>query len=146
VPDVIHERTYSASPEQLLEAVTSERGLASFWTDQTTAQAEVGSTAAFGFGPSGETQFAMRIDAIAPDRVEWTCTDGPDEWRGTRVRWLIAAADAGTRLRFEHLGWASTDGALGACSYTWAMILDRLEHYLASGEARPYFAAAAPAG
>jgi uncharacterized protein YndB with AHSA1/START domain len=139
MPDVIHEHIYAAAPDQVLEALTTERGLAAFWTDQTSARAEVGSTATFGFGPNAETRFAMRIDAIESDRVEWTCTDGPDEWRGTRVRWLLTPSDAGTQLKFEHLGWASTEGALGMCSYTWAMILDRLERYLASGDPQPYF-------
>jgi uncharacterized protein YndB with AHSA1/START domain len=139
MPDIFHEHTFAAPPERLHDAITTEDGLAAFWTDQTTAEPVVGSTATFVFGPDAHTRFDMRIDAIQPDRVDWTCTDGPDEWRGTRLRWLLTPADGGTKLRFEHLGWESTDGAVAMCSYTWAMILDRLERYLATGQPQPLF-------
>ena len=31
------------------------------------------------------------------------------------------------------------DGAVASCSYTWAMILERLDHYVTAGAVNPYF-------
>ncbi len=143
MPAIIHETVLDADPERVLRAVTTEAGLSSFWTDQASAQPREGSQAWFAFGSDAETQFRFEVTRIAPGAVEWRCTGGPEEWVGTEVRWLMHPRGSGTSLRFEHLGWASADGDLGACSMVWARILDRLARYVESGSADPYFHRAA---
>lgn len=81
----------------------------------------------------------MQVDAIAPDRVEWTCVAGPEEWVGTKLRWLIHPDGDATTLRFEHRDWKREDGAVAPSSYTWAMILDRLDQYVVNSNVNPYF-------
>ena len=70
---------------------------------------------------------------------------GTGEWVGTEVGWRLdrngqgGNNGKGTTARFEHRGWRSADGELGACSFVWAQILDRLDRHLATGVADPLF-------
>jgi uncharacterized protein YndB with AHSA1/START domain len=137
--DILHELRIQASADALQEAITTADGLAAFWTDQTDATPKPGTTATFAFGPHRETVFDMRVDTIAPDRVDWTCVGGPDEWVGTKLHWLLRPDGDATTLRFEHRDWKREDGAVASCSYTWAMILERLDHFVVDGRVDPYF-------
>src|SRR5437868_7089194 len=87
MPDIIHQVVVKAQPAKVREALTTQSGLAAFWTDQTTAEPAVGSKAWFGFGPNAETSFTFEVIAIDDDRVAWTCLAGPDEWVGTHINW-----------------------------------------------------------
>ena len=103
MPTITHETTIHSVPAPIIEALTTEKGLASFWTDQVRAEPKVGSEAWFGFGPNAETQFTFDVAAIDKDRVEWRCVAGPDEWIGTTVRWTLGPGhDGGTQLKFQH--------------------------------------------
>src|SRR5436305_1007560 len=137
--NIVHQLEVHAPAAKVREAVTTEAGLGAFWTDQVRAEPSVGSKAWFGFGPNAEISFTFEVTAIADDRVEWTCLDGPDEWVGTTVRWQLTPTDHGTTVRFEHRDWRTADGELGQCSYTWAQILNRLSSYVADGTADPFF-------
>ncbi len=64
MPDIHHETTIASDPDALFEGLSTQEGLAAFWTDQTEARAEVGSIATFAFGPNRETVFEMRIEAL----------------------------------------------------------------------------------
>ena len=139
MPDILQELTIAASADTLRDAVTTSEGLSAHWTDQTEATPEEGSIATFAFGPNRETVFEMRVDTIAPDEVSWTCVGGPDEWVGTTLHWRLRPAGDATTLRFEHRGWRREDGAFAPCSYTWAMILERLDRYAVDGTRDPYF-------
>ena len=144
--EIIHEITVSGDPGQVRAALTTATGLAGFYTDQVHADPTAGSEVWFGFGPAAETQFRFKVTALTDNDVVWTCVSGPAEWVGTEVGWQLRNDDghragdgSGTRVRFEHRGWRSADGELGACSYVWAQILHRLDRYLATGVADPFF-------
>jgi len=139
MPDIVHQLTIATDARAIRTAVTTEDGLAAFWTDQVRAEPTVGSKAWFGFGPNAEVQFTFEVAAIDDDHIAWKCIDGPDEWVGTTVTWQLTPGDGGTTVRFEHKGWRSADGELGQCSFVWAQILHRLEGYVIEGTREPYF-------
>jgi uncharacterized protein YndB with AHSA1/START domain len=145
MPDIVHELQIEASPQRIFDVINSAAGERGFWTDQTEYEPRVGSVAMFGFGPDAETKFHFHVDAMdAPRTLDWTCVDGPPEWKGTRIRWLLEPADGdATRVRFEHLDWGSADGALASCNFTWARILQRLDALVTKGESNPVFAGGA---
>jgi uncharacterized protein YndB with AHSA1/START domain len=137
--EILHATVVAADPAAVRTAVTTSDGLAGFWTDQVRAEPVVGTEAWFGFGPEAAIQFRFDVTGIADDAVEWRCTDGPDEWVGTQVRWGFQSSEQGTSVRFEHSGWRSADGDLARCSFVWGQVLARLDRYLATGTPDPYF-------
>lgn len=138
---IVHQVNIKASPETIYEAVSTQRGLASFWTSDTRAESTVGSTASFGFG--GPSQ-RMKIDELAANkRVKWTALPDFPNWGDTTVTWDISPAENGqTSLTFRHVNWPASVSAddLGSINYTWGMIVDRLRQYAETGKPVPYFA------
>lgn len=137
---LVHQVNVKATPETLYRAVSTQDGLASFWTDDTRAEAKVGSIASFGFG--GPTQ-RFKIDELSPSkRVRWTGLADFPNWGDTVVEWEIKPADNGqTSVTFRHINWpaAVTAEDLGSINYTWGMIVDRLRQYAETGKPVPYF-------
>jgi hypothetical protein len=138
--DIQHATMSSATPAQVIAAVTSEDGLRGFWTDQVEAKPEVGSVAVFRFGPKGEDEFKMRVDAIDTEReVTWTCVSGPPEWLSGTIHWIAGALpDGQTMARFEQRGLPA-DYDPAHVSFVWAMVLARLAEYAATGTPNPFF-------
>jgi len=139
--DMIHEITIDASPSQVMDAITTEEGLRSWWTSDSSARPEVGSSAEFGFG-NRSTVFKMSVNEIVPsEQVVWACYDGPDEWKGTVLTWSLSTQEGEqkTRLRFRHANWKSTDGDFAICNTTWGHLFVLLKQYVEGENPGPYF-------
>lgn len=138
--EIHHRTTVEGDPASVFEAISTQEGLRAFWTDKAEAEPKVGSVASFGF-PGSDTVFRMRVDKLEPGRlIEWHCLGNPDNWRDTVVRWELSLGElGGTQVEFHHLNWRSAEGEFPSCSFTWAMILDRLNQYCKSGKPAPYF-------
>ncbi|MCU0267144.1 MAG: SRPBCC domain-containing protein [Acidimicrobiales bacterium] len=135
--DIVHELEIAAPASEVYEAVTTQQGLAGWWTRDATEALAVGAEARFGFD-GGAVRFTMRVDALeAPELVHWQCTAGPDEWVGTSIAFRIEGTDAGSTLRFWHGGWEYEDGDLPRASFRWAMYLDSLRRLLETGTGSP---------
>ena len=142
MPDICHALVIAAPPEPVFDAVNSAEGNRAFWTDQTEYEPSEGSVAVFSFGPGAETQFRFEGSAIdRPRSLVWRCVGGPPEWQPTSIVWTLTPVEGGTRTRFEHRDWASADGELAACTYTWGPILHELDPYVRTGTATPPFEA-----
>ena len=140
MPDICQALVIAAPPETVFDAINSAEGNRAFWTDQTEYDPREGSVAVFSFGPNGETQFRFEVTAInRPNTLTWKCVGGPPEWQPTSIVWTLTPAGAGTNVRFEHLDWASADGELAACTYTWGRILHELDEFVRTGSATPPF-------
>jgi uncharacterized protein YndB with AHSA1/START domain len=141
---LVHEVTIKASPANIYKALSTQEGLASFWTSETKAEPKVGSVASFGFG--GPSQ-RMKVDELtAGERVKWTGLDDFPNWGGTNVSWEIAGSEAGeTKVTFRHTNWPApvTADDLGSINYTWGVIVERLKQYAETSKPAPYFAFAA---
>jgi hypothetical protein len=73
-------------------------------------------------------------------------TSGFPFWEGSTWEWELSAAaraETGTGVLFRHYGFAEGYGEadLGFTAQTWAMILDRLSTFTATGVDQPYFPA-----
>ena len=139
--DICHALTIDAPPETVFDAINSAEGNRAFWTDQTEYEPTEGSTAVFSFGSDAETQFRFEATSLQrPRSLTWTCVGGPPEWQPTSIVWTLTPADGGaTNVRFEHRGWASADGELAACTFTWGRMLLALDEYVRTGSATPPF-------
>ena len=139
MPDIIHQVTINGTDSQIYYALTRQEGLAGWWTRHVQAAAVVGATSTFSFN-KGETVFTMRIETLEePTRVRRYCLSGHPEWAGTSIEFDLEPANGETtRVNFKHLGWRSSDGILGLCSYDWAGYLWSLKELIERGAGHPY--------
>jgi hypothetical protein len=122
------------------EAVSTSKGLASFWTSDSTAEPVAGSEAKFGFegAPMG---LRFSVDKIDDNGVDWTCVEGFPGWNETTVSWGFGdePEHGGTRVLFRHAGFADDqpDWDVASVTSTWAKVLERLKVYVETGTAEP---------
>lgn len=138
--DILHLVPIQASPQAIYEALTTEEGLASWWTDDVAAEPREGSTAVFRF-EGGQVAFRMHVERLqAGEAVEWRVEDpAPPEWSGTRVTWHLRPGEGGeTHLLFGHRGWETTENSFPAINYNWAYYLTSLKEYMEKGEGFPH--------
>ena len=137
---LMHTVSIDADANKIYEALSTTKGLASFWTADSHAEPKVGTVARFGFhGPVLE----MKVDQLEPGkRVRWSTHGGIPEWNGTTVTWDIKAAkDGGHEVTFSHEGWPAELPAkdLASVNYTWGRIVGRLKKYAETGKPEPFF-------
>lgn len=137
---LMHLVSIDADADKIYEALSTQKGLASFWTADTHAEPKKGSTARFGFhGPVLE----MSVEDLVPQkRVRWLTRGGFDEWKGTSVTWEIKPSKNGSNeVLFSHEGWPDQLPAedLASVNYTWGRIVGRLKKYVESGKPAPFF-------
>ena len=83
-----------------------------------------------------------------PDKlVRMRVTSGFPYWVGSTWEWELGdatRAESGTSVLFRHFGFGDgyPEPDLGHTAQTWALILDRLANYAATGTPRPFFPAA----
>ena len=134
---ICHKLVIKATPEVVYKAVTTQEGLAGWWTPETSAKLETGSISRFPFGPDYYKE--MRITALEPFKhVQWLCTKAYEEWIGTTITFDIEPHKNGTLLLFHHDGWKEYTLEFAGCSYDWAMFLRSLKFLCETGKGFPY--------
>ena len=87
-----HEIQISAPPQTVYEAITTQKGIRSWWTRDSVVQPRVGSVAELGFN-NRALILRMRIDELRPQkRVMWYCLGDDEEWKESdksRGEWII---------------------------------------------------------
>jgi uncharacterized protein YndB with AHSA1/START domain len=139
--DILHAVEIEASPEDVYGAVSSQKGLASFWTSDCDAEATEGAVARFGF-PQAPVDQKMRIDALEPGRrVAWTAQGDFPHWESTTLAWEMEPSDNGTNLLFRHGGWGDgyPEQDWASVNWVWGQVVARLKGYAESGEPQPFF-------
>lgn len=125
--DILHQITIHAKPADVYQAITTQQGLASWWTPDVDTTPAEGDYAIFGFN-NHAIVFRMRIEKLVPDRlVRWACEGDVEEWTGTRLQFEIRPVENDqVVLKFAHKNWRSTAGAYPHCNTDWG----RLMYYL----------------
>ena len=140
MPEILHEISAAASPDRVFDAITTQEGLASWWTVAVVAEPRLGTVAEFGFY-NRATVFRMEIDAFEPaHRVHWTCIGGPTEWTGTQVSFdLTSAVDGRTNFRFSHTDLPAVDETYARRNTTWGHLMYHLKRYVEGEGEGPHF-------
>jgi len=138
---------YATSPAAVYRALTTQAGIAGWWTRDCDVEPRRGGRVEARF-PDHDFSAAMTVSLLEPDRlVEWTCiacrhpaaagyADRGD-WIGTRIRFTLEPAAGGTRLRFVHEGLRRLQ-CLASCEAGWRHFLgDSLRELMATGQGRP---------
>ena len=134
--DILHRiGVKSASPEEVYDALTTIRGLAGWWTEETEGDTELGGVIKFRFEPGGFDMLV--IESVPGKRVLWEVVDGPEEWIGTHVAFDLHEEDEHTIVLFRHEGWREPVEFMHHCSTKWATFLLSLKELVETGTGSP---------
>src|SRR3954447_21738706 len=117
-----------ATPEETFAAVNDVRG---WWSEDLDGVTDsVRAEFAFRGNHEGVNVHRAQIkvtDLVPGERVAWhvldnhfTFTEEQSEWTDTRIVFELTPADAGTEVRFSHLGLLSTHECYDVCSNAWS--------------------------
>lgn len=137
--DILHLVKVNAPVNEIFTALSEQRGLAGWWTENVQAEPTVGSIARFRFGNDGGND--MQILALEPNRlVRWRCVGhlSGDEWIGTELTFELRPRPTGTEIVFSHRGWPAASDFLRSCSVRWALYLVSLKNFVESGRGSPW--------
>jgi uncharacterized protein YndB with AHSA1/START domain len=137
VPDVLFRFDVDAPPDALLQAVTTEDGIRSFWTSRAKVPTDVGQTLELEFRQA-PLPFDLRLEQSDQRTVVWRAQTFPPHWVGTTIRWDVEPRDDGATVAFRHAGFEDDDEA-GRVAYTWGEIMARLKQYAETGRSDPVF-------
>lgn len=134
--DILHRVGIQSSPEKVYDALSSQQGLAGWWTRDTKATPEVGVVIHFRFDDDGFND--MKIVELAPGRrVKWTCVNGAKEWISTEFSLDFKRQDDATVVLFAQRGWKEPVEFMHYCSTKWATYLLSLKSLCETGKGTP---------
>ncbi len=134
----IHHRLLIEKPAEIVyDALVTQKGLAGWWTPDTTAKPVTGSIAKFAFGPDYYKE--IKVEALQPySLVKWRCLKAFEEWIGTTMTFELHPHAKGTTLIFHHEGWKAYSNEFASCSYDWALFFRSLKFFCETGKGFPY--------
>jgi hypothetical protein len=133
-----------ADAARVLEILSTSEGQRAFWTDDCDVSAD---RARFGFVPAAVD---LECDVVTePGKlVRMHVTSGFPYWVGSTWEWELGGpirTDTGTGVLFRHYGFGDgyPEAEFAHTAHTWAMILQRLVDYAATGTPQAFFTSAA---
>lgn len=135
--DIVLSVNIQTTPERAYEAITTQKGLAGWWTPEVKAEPTVGAVDEFYFGGA---VVKFRVDKLEPGRhVAWSGVQQifPD-WEGTKILFDIAPEGEGVSLKFSQTGFESLGGTYAGSNYAWAQFLRSLKLLLETGKGEPF--------
>lgn len=137
--EIIHELTIKGKKEDAYNALTSEKGLSSWWTTDVKVREKIGSINEFGFYGHKAIHY-MKVKDLKPNNeVEWVCEKSVlEDWIQTTIKFILYDGPNGLQLRFVQSGFKTTDGLYGAFNYNWANYLTSFKNYVENGKGNPH--------
>jgi uncharacterized protein YndB with AHSA1/START domain len=133
---IYHRLLIEAPVEKVYEAITTQKGLAGWWTPETIAKPEVGTIMKFSFG---DYHKEIKIEELKPySKVKWLCLKAFPEWIGTTLIFQLEPHAKGSVLFFHHDGWKEYSDEFASCSYDWALFFRSLKFLCETGKGFPY--------
>ena len=134
---IYHRLLIAAPVEKVYEAITTQEGLAGWWTPDTVAKPGVGSILRFGFGPTYFKE--MEVTVLKPySFVKWRCVQGFEDWIGTTLTFELEPHQKGCMLLFHHDGWEAYTAEFATCSFDWALFFRSMKFLCETGKGLPY--------
>lgn len=138
--DLQHAISIAANPDQVFDAVSTEDGLASWWTPNVQIRGE-GEAERYVFGfddGSVRAVFSLR-ERQEPERLVLACVGGIEDWQGTELVFAVEPIEGGTLVRFDHAGWTTEDWYYRQCNSTWGHLMYHLKRACEEGVDDPFF-------
>jgi len=127
-----------SSAAAIYEALTTEKGLAGWWTETVQVEEGVGGVIDFTFGAAFNPN--MRIMALEPnERVEWTCVGGHEPWQDNTFEFRIDERASMCVLFFtQAYARELSDEEYGRYNFNWGFYLESLRSLVQAGRGTPY--------
>jgi len=139
---IYHQVRMDAPAAKLYKAISTAKGIASWWDKPTDTQTDVGSVLEFDPGPEHGV-LKMKVLKVLPGKlVEWECisrhpkTSPASAWKGTHIIFEISekapmSFEITKRkhlavLDFRHSGWDKSNKYFGFCNFGWGEALSKL--------------------
>ena len=135
MPNITHKISLSCPIKKAFQALSTLKGLNSWWTTDTTGSPEPAGTLQFRFNGQGPD---MKVLNANSNRVEWKIVSGPEEWINTHIIFDLKVEGDLVGLYFQHAGWAEESPFHFHCSMKWATFLLSLKLFLETGQGRPF--------
>lgn len=137
MPDILHRVGIRSSADKVFKALSEERGLAGWWTEDVKASPEVGVVNQFRFGDKGFNHMKV-VELLPGKRVAWQCVDGAKEWIGTEITFDLKEQQGTTLVLFAQRGWREQVEFMHYCSTKWAIYLMSLKSLCETGVGKPF--------
>jgi uncharacterized protein YndB with AHSA1/START domain len=128
MPDIRHLVFVKSTPEKIYQVITTQQGIASWWSIDNNAKPEKGSVYRISFGSEYYKEIKV-LDLVTGRKVVWEILQADPEWLNTKINFDISAGKNSTVLRFSHYGWKEYTDMFAQCSYHWAIYLGNLKAF-----------------
>ena len=133
MPDIYHLVFIQSTPEKIYKAVTTEEGIACWWSKKNNAKPEAGSIYRIYFGPDYFKE--IKITELVPGKkVVWEILNAHPEWLNTIIVFDISTGKNSAELRFRHSGWKDYTDMFAQCNHHWGIFLQNLKAYTETGK------------
>ena len=128
MPDIRHLVFIKSTPERIYEAITTQKGIASWWSVHNNAKPETGTSYRISFG--GDYYKEIKVAELVPNKkVVWDILNAAPEWLNTQVTFDISIGKDSAELRFNHSGWKDYSDMFAQCNHHWGVYLENLKEY-----------------
>jgi uncharacterized protein YndB with AHSA1/START domain len=135
-----HRITIDASREEVLQAITTEKGLQGWYTPSTEGEPVHGQKVKLHF-KTKDGPFEWQVSENGSgSSVRWECVAGPGSAPGTAaVFHLVARGEGKTSVDLDHEGLDESDDKLRVCNTMWGALMLHLKKYVETKRVNPAF-------
>ncbi len=135
--EIRHRVGIDGSAAEIYELLTTDAGLARWWTTETSGAGDIGSIIYFGFGNDGPR---FEVVELEPNRrVRWRHSgDMPPDWQGTEILFELDPRDNQTFVNFSHYNWKEAGDFLAHCSTKWGVFMMSMKSSIETGRGQPW--------
>ena len=135
--EINHRVGITAAASEVYKALTTDEGLSTWWTTDTTGAGDVGSIICFRFNGGGPD---FEVVELQPGTtVRWRHSgEMPVDWMGTEVSFELSNNGTQTFVRFRHSHWKEASDFIAHCSTKWAVFLLSLKEAIETGNGKPF--------
>ena len=137
--DIDHSIQIAVPANKVYEALTTAKGIRSWWTADADLERTSGGKGVFRFNYNGTVETVVRILVLQPpEQVTWKVEHSfRPEQDGTLINFMLRPEQGGTCLLFSQTGYAETDETFALMSKGWAYYLVSLKRYVETGKGAP---------
>lgn len=135
--DIFHYFPINASIDKVFEAISTPKGLDSWWSHTASGNAVLGELFQIHFEPDYNWT-AVVSKCIPSKEFELTMQTSNEDWEGSKVGFRLTNKNGVTDVRFYHTAWKEDNEHFRISNYCWAMYLRILKRNLEFGGFVPY--------